>query len=836
MFLLNFVFLTLNLQWGNVDIDNFYTFEKEYKDDYYIVEFNRHVCSKDISILEKNGIKVYSYVPEDAFLVKADKKKLSTLNLKYIPYYYMFRISPDSYFSRGKYLIKIFDKDVSSKALQDIENAGITIIDYSEREWIKGKWNIFVLVEGISDIEEIAKISGIEWIESYMEPEFFNDRAQWVSQTGVVNSRRVWDEGITGEGIIVSTADSGIYTDHDMFRDPDVTITTWGDYPDHRKVIAYKKGDSRAAFGDNGGAGYHGTHTAGTICGNDAYVGGDAPYDGMAKDAKMFFVDIGASGRGVVVPADLNDLYDVAYQGNSAGKPVVMSHSWGRKDGAYSSMSLQTDQFTYAHPDMTIFYAAGNSDPQVGSPGTAKNVVTVGATLNGNQANTMAGFSDPGPTDDGRVKPTVATPGVVTSSVPSGYTEYPGTSMATPGAAGSGALIYQYFKEGFYPNGAKALTSVKEEILPSAALIKAMLVNSASKLPSYDIPSSKAGWGRLTLDSVLYFVGDKRGLYVEDKNNDEGVNTSDTVEYTVKVKSDSVGLRATLAWIDYPPALTSGKNIVNDLDLIAVSPSGKTYLGNNLNHSESGEGGSPDNTNVVEHIRIEKPEAGDWKFRIIGSNVPYGPQGYALVVTAHMYYEYGYAMLNGYWIDDSTDGNGDGKLDANETFNLYFSVLDTSSITAYGVKGWVEIKTSKLTLIGDSSVYFGNILPGEEGRDFVKIKSGDLGDDEAVSVYLHLINVDNETKYTIPLREGHAGVIEVGAFTYTFDMRIFSLNYTFDTGELKVVDLNGRIYKNVFLKEGLINVNFNDMPAGIYFVKIKDAKGRWYRIKILNIK
>jgi len=95
---------------------------------------------------------------------------------------------------------------------------------------------------------------------------------------------------------------------------------------------------------------------------------------------------------------------------------------------------------------VALFIAAGNSafSAQIGTPGSAEDVITVGA-LDKNTA--IAVYSSQGPTEEGRVKPNIA---FVGSSVMApdfntgdGYTSKSGTSMATPGAAGLAALMYQ---------------------------------------------------------------------------------------------------------------------------------------------------------------------------------------------------------------------------------------------------------------------------------------------------------------------------------------------------------------------------------------------------------
>lgn len=54
-----------------------------------------------------------------------------------------------------------------------------------------------------------------------------------------------------------------------------------------------------------------------------------------------------------------------------------------------------------------------------------------------------------------------------------------GTSMATPVVAGNGAMARQYFREGWYNTGSKNETLGFD---PSAALLKAVLINSATAM------------------------------------------------------------------------------------------------------------------------------------------------------------------------------------------------------------------------------------------------------------------------------------------------------------------------------------------------------------------
>jgi hypothetical protein len=150
------------------------------------------------------------------------------------------------------------------------------------------------------------------------------------------------------------------------------------------------------------------------------------------------------------------------------------------------------------HPGGDGSYRSGFEN--IGFRGLAKNIVTVGSVLDAvtdgvrdlSKA-TISSFSSWGPTDDGRIKPDVVANGgdVLLSNQGlysslngsnSSYGYYSGTSMSSPNACGSAALLVQQYAQ-LFPGGAMR-----------AATLKGLLIHTADDLGKPG-PDYKNGWG-----------------------------------------------------------------------------------------------------------------------------------------------------------------------------------------------------------------------------------------------------------------------------------------------------------------------------------------------------
>jgi serine protease AprX len=392
------------------------------------------------------------------------------------------------------------------------------------------------------------------------------------------------------------------------------------------------------------------------------------------------------------LPIDISRLFQQAYDAGAR----IHTNSWGSSSaGAYTADARSVDDFMWRHPDMLILVSAGNEgadrdadgviDPDsIASPGSAKNCVTVGASENNRPPGSdpppgldrhwntlktgsgalvfpalgaaghvsdnidgMAAFSSRGPADGGRVKPDVVAPGTnvlsMLSSVipgtqgvqwgrlPEGHPLRPfycwagGTSMSTPLVAGAAALVRQRLVE--TPGAVFAGGS------PSAALIKAFLVNGAQAMPGQfpgEIPegtNNVNGFGRVNLVETItpqpfgsmWFLGEP----------DDAVATGQTRLYRLERVFADWPLRVVLAWTDAPSQVGIG-SLVNQLYLQVVTPDGTVLDGDTTAY--------PIATNNVQRIVIPTPQAGDYTIRVHGILVIMDSTGAALPVPIRQNY------------------------------------------------------------------------------------------------------------------------------------------------------------------------------------------------------
>lgn len=399
--------------------------------------------------------------------------------------------------------------------------------------------------------------------------------------------------------------------------------------------------------------------------------------------------------------------------------------------------------------EMVVLFAAGNSGPDaesIDSPGSAKNVITVGAsenvrslsTANGgsnafgrdgcstsdtgaNNADDILGFSSRGPCADGRIKPDLVAPGSHvlggvaqvgapttngignalacfdgtgicglaegSSFFPGGqefYTISSGTSHAVPAVAGACALLRQYFiNEGLNPGNAP----------PSPAMTKAYLVNSARYLTGNSandtLPSPNQGMGEVNLGTAF----DGVARVVRDQvSEDTFTNSGLTRVFSGFVADSSKPFRVTLAWTDAPGSTSAGSALVNDLDL-EVTFGGATYYGNVFNGANSVTGGSADGLNNMESVFLPAGVSGPFTVTVTAFNIADNALGgsssapaqdFALVIYNASITPKPVIVPGGFGVAAEDCAPANGAVDPGETVTVNFSFqnLGTADTTA----------------------------------------------------------------------------------------------------------------------------------------------------------
>jgi subtilisin family serine protease len=265
---------------------------------------------------------------------------------------------------------------------------------------------------------------------------------------------RVWSETfdskgahITGLGIRVGVIDTGIDYGHPDFGSCGTAQFLSGACARVKGGYDWVDNDSDPTD-DN----LHGTHVA-------SIIGANGSVKGVAPDASLYalrVLDASGSGSSADIIRAIEWATDPNNDGDFSDHLDVINLSLGSSMGnADTADSVAADNAAAA--GLIVVAAAGNAGPDpktIGSPGAARQVITVGASL---LNDTVAEFSSRGPVRSGDTlisKPDLVAPGVsICAALRTGasrstcqdenHTVLTGTSMAAPHIAGVAALLKQ---------------------------------------------------------------------------------------------------------------------------------------------------------------------------------------------------------------------------------------------------------------------------------------------------------------------------------------------------------------------------------------------------------
>ena len=642
--------------------------------DYLIVQAKSPMNSAQRTALVKAGAEIIESVPGDAYICHFPATNLGKIrSLPFVAWVELYpeavKISPSlreiapqpgGVTLSTAMLSGIGALDATSKTVDVVVHrntnakkvakaiAEAAHLPLSQVKVLNGKIRLVVKARRLADL---AALDDVRHIEEVLPSKLHNTVARTILRVPT-NTTANPAAGGEGAGEVVAVADTGF----------DKGSTT-NVHPAFKGRVKKLYALGRAGLKDDPHG--HGTHVAGSVLG-DGISASEGSIRGTAPKAKLILQSLLDANDGLGgLPNDLNTLFQTPY---IKDKARIHTNSWGSTGnfGVYDQQAHEVDQFVNEHRDMLICFAAGNEgtdadangriDPNsVTPPGTAKNCLTVGACENNRPtksltygqgwpsnfpANPIAGdkvannpdgivaFSSRGPIHDGRFKPDVVAPGTYVLSTRSRatlskgwelssdplYMFEGGTSMATPLVAGCVANVRAF------------LRTVHQLSKPSAALLKALIINGARDVAGQYTPSEAGstpnnaeGFGRVDLQAVVGPYATNETLQFWDEST--ALDAGDKKEQVVTIPASGRTLKATLVWTDPP-----GDGLQSDLDLI-VAAGAKERHGNMPANSPDF-----DRVNNVEQVVWANIPIGPVKVVVVGHRMTLAAQNYALVI------------------------------------------------------------------------------------------------------------------------------------------------------------------------------------------------------------
>lgn len=555
---------------------------------YIVVQFEKIPDQSVRAMLKSQGVELFDYIPSHAYTAKipatinweklhdAKIRSIFSLSAKYKASNLLYQDKAPAHAQRQAGYIDLsiitFDRMPASAIFSTLSTKGITILEELP------SYKSFIVRVPVSEVRSLIELPFILWADFIDEP---NREENLPGRTQHrVNVLSDGPRNLKGDGVNVGIWDGGAI----------------GSHLDFSPI-------GRVTQVENVGSSAHSTHCAGTILGRGLI---DPFARGMAPNAQLFSYDFNGNVASEIAAA-------IPTYGLS-----VSSHSYGGSatcgvNGtsiAYSGTSRATDLNLNNFPTHLHVHSAGNSQSScpggwytiTGSGKSAKNNILVAALTS---TDAMTSFSSFGPVQDGRVKPDVSSMGnnVFSTTTPTNsYTNMSGTSMATPGVAGSVTLLVQRYRQ------------LNSNANPPSALIKNAVLNTAQDLGNVG-PDYKFGYGRIDVLEAARVL----------EQNRYAVNTignGATQEITITVPAGATRLNVMLVWNDPAGTANAAIPLVNNLDLTVVNGS-TTNLpwildkNNPANPATTG----VDVVSNVEQVTINTPSAGVYTVRVTGSAI-----------------------------------------------------------------------------------------------------------------------------------------------------------------------------------------------------------------------
>lgn len=337
----------------------------------------------------------------------------------------------------------------------------------------------------------------------------------------------------------------------------------------------------------------------------------------IGGNGNSFIKGLGVAPKTLFTSSDFNNLmpdstttfkaFDIGLQNHSYGTGI--ENYYGIESVAYDQQIAANDSIVHVFSSGNIGTTAPSTGVYNGLTGTAnlsgdfkqaKNVIVVGGT---GRTNLPEDLSSAGPAYDGRVKPELVADGE------------DGTSGAAALVSGTVALLQQAYRSQYGQ-------------LPSAALIKSVLLNSADDIGNAAV-DYKTGYGKLNALEALRTIK-------ENRFSTGSVTNGQQQDITVTVPANCREFKVSLAWNDVPAVLNAPVALVNDLDLEVLTADGKTILPWTLSaypltdSLQKPAKRQKDTLNNAEQVTITNTTPGTYTIHVKGRKIPSGSQKYYL--------------------------------------------------------------------------------------------------------------------------------------------------------------------------------------------------------------
>ncbi len=577
---------------------------------YCILQFYKLPDKNMKKYLAEMHIVFEDYVPNNAFLVSLPKdidvsllKKAGARNIT--PFLPKFKIAPtlteitrvpDEAWADGNNinLILIYHNDISPDDFKaDLKSKlNVTINRIDE------KYQTIEITIPFSEIRTLASLPYVKYIEDNSYNLTVDDRYV-EAHHGLSYVRSPEHYNLQGDSITVAMSDVSSPAENIDFKGR----LNDDDYPDF-----YVQGYHN-----------HGDHTSGIVASAGNF---NEIYKGVAPKANLIVF----RSDGATEAADNNS--DIVITSTSLGTGIKSCSTYGR----YNNRSRTEDQRINQLPYLLECWSAGNEAPSC-YPGesrmfglnegeaSAKNTLAVGGYYDRwpQGRDVYKNNSSRGPTADRRIKPEIIALGKVVSNLNfNRYGKKMGSSQATPAVAGTAALLYELYRDKH--NGEN----------PDAALIKAVLCNTAIDCASRTDnslenpnPDFSSGFGYMDGYRAIQAIDSSWYAFYSMDNNDEK-------EMTITVPQEIGKLKIMICWNDPAAAAFAEHSLVNDIDLEVYNPEDSLFqpwvLDTTPGHFQDLAVRGVDNINNIEQVTIDNPDAGNYRIKLKGTNVPSGPQ------------------------------------------------------------------------------------------------------------------------------------------------------------------------------------------------------------------